>query len=114
MFKKNEILRKKWGITENMIFEPVHIIKLEGFSDLAAKDVVEKYKIKSPKDKDKLQKAKEEVYTSGFYKGKIDIGPYKGQLVKDIKDKVKEDLIKTNEADFYFEPEGLVKNRMDE
>jgi len=114
MFKKNEILRKKWGITENMIFEPVHIIKLEGFSDLAAKDVVEKYKIKSPKDKDKLQKAKEEVYTQGFYKGIIDIGKYKGQLIKDIKDKVKEDLIKTNEADFYFEPEGLVKNRMDE
>ena len=114
MFKKNEILRKKWGITENMILEPVHIIKLEGFSDLAAKDVIEKYKIKSPKDKDKLQKAKEEVYTQGFYKGIIDIGKYKGQLIKDIKDKVKEDLIKTNEADFYFEPEGLVKNRMDE
>ena len=114
MFKKNEILRKKWGITENMILEPVHIIKLEGFSDLAAKDVIEKYKIKSPKDKDKLQKAKEEVYTQGFYKGIIDIGKYKGQLIKDIKDKVKEDFIKTNEADFYFEPEGLVKNRMDE
>ena len=114
MFKNNEKLRKKWGITENMIFDPVHIIKLEGFSDLAAKDMIEKYQIKSPKDKDKLQKAKEEVYTSGFYKGIIDIGKYKGQLVKDIKDKVKEDLIKTGEADTYFEPEGLVKNRMGE
>ena len=114
MFKNNEKLRKKWSISENMIYDPVHIINLEGFSDLAAKDMIEKYQIKSPKDKDKLQKAKEEVYTSGFYKGKIDIGPYKGQLVKDIKDKVKEDLIKKGEADIYFEPEGLVKNRMDE
>jgi leucyl-tRNA synthetase len=76
--------------------------------------MIEKYQIKSPKDKDKLQKAKEEVYTQGFYKGIIDIGKYKGQLVKDIKDKVKEDLIKTGEADTYFEPEGLVKNRMGE
>ena len=29
-----------------MILEPVHIIKLEGFSDLTTKDVIEKYKIK--------------------------------------------------------------------
>ena len=114
MFKENPKLRKKWGITEEMIFDPVHIINLEGFSDLPARDMIEKLQIKSPKDKEKLQKAKEEVYTSGFYKGIIDIGPYKGQLVKDAKDKVKEDLIKSGEADIYFEPEGLVKNRMDE
>ena len=114
MFKNNEKLRKKWGITENMIFDPVHIIRLEGFSDLPAKDMIDKYQIKSPKDKDKLQKAKEEVYSSGFYKGIIDIGKYKGQLIKDIKDKLKEELIKKGEADTYFEPEGLVKNRMGE
>ena len=112
--KNKENLRKKWGITQEMIFEPIHIIKLEGFSDLAARDMVEKLGIKSPKDKDKLQKAKEEVYTQGFYKGILDIGPYKGQLVKDAKDKVKEELIKSGEADVYFEPEGLVKNRLDE
>ena len=112
LFKNDEKLRKKWGITPEMIFDPVHIITLEGFSGLAAKDVVEKLQIKSPKDKDKLQKAKEEVYTQGFYKGVIDIGPYKGQLVKDVKDKVKNDLIKNGEADTYFEPEGLVKNRI--
>ena len=113
-FKTDEKLRNKWGITPEMIFEPVHIINLEGFSGLAAKDVVEKLKIKSPKEKDKLQKAKEEVYTQGFYKGIIDIGPYKGQPIKDVKDKVKADLIQSGEADTYFEPEGLVKNRIGE
>ncbi len=113
-FKNDEKLRNKWGITEEMIFEPVHIINLEGFSGLAAKDVVEKLKIKSPKEKEKLQKAKEEVYTQGFYKGIIDIGPYKGQPIKDVKDKVKADLIQSGEADTYFEPEGLVKNRIGE
>ena len=113
-FKNDEKLRAKWGITPEMIFDPVHIITLEGFSGLAAKDVVEKLQIKSPKEKDKLQKAKEEVYTQGFYKGIIDIGPYKGQPVKDVKDKVKGDLIQNGEADTYFEPEGLVKNRIGE
>ena len=43
-FKNDEKLRAKWGITPEMIFDPVHIINLEGFSGLAAKDVVEKYK----------------------------------------------------------------------
>ena len=113
-FKNDEKLRNKWGITPEMIFDPVHIINLEGFSGLAAKDVVEKLKIKSPKEKEKLQKAKEEVYTQGFYKGIIDIGPYKGQPIKDVKDKVKADLIKSGEGDTYFEPEGLVKNRIGE
>jgi len=113
-FKNDEKLRKKWGITPEMIFEPVHILNLEGFSGLAAKDVVEKLQIKSPKDKEKLQKAKEEVYTAGFYKGILDIGQYKGQPIKDAKDKVKNDLIKSGEADTYFEPEGLVKNRIGE
>ena len=50
MFKNNEKLRKKWGITQEMIFEPVYIINLEGFSDLAARDMVEKLEIKSPKN----------------------------------------------------------------
>ena len=113
-FKNDEKLRKKWGITPEMIFDPVHIISLEGFSGLAAKDVVEKLGIKSPKEKEKLQKAKEEVYTQGFYKGIIDIGPYKGQPIKDVKDKVKADLIQSGEADTYYEPEGLVKNRIGE
>ena len=112
MFKKNQAIRKKWGITEDMVFDPVHIIKLEGFSDLPAKDMVEKLQIESPKDKEKLKAAKEEVYTQGFYKGIIDIGPYKGELIKNVKDKVKESLIKTGEADTYFEPEGLVQNRV--
>ena len=113
-FKNDEKLRNKWGITPEMIFEPVHIINLEGFSGLAAKDVCEKLKIKSPKEKEKLQKAKEEVYTQGFYKGIIDIGPYKGQPIKDVKDKVKADLINNGEGDTYFEPEGLIKNRIGE
>ena len=54
MFKENPKLRKKWGITEEMIFDPVHIINLEGFSDLPARDMIEKLQIKTPKNKEKL------------------------------------------------------------
>ena len=56
--------------------------------------MVEKFEIKAQKVK-KNYKVKEEIYTSGFYKWILDIRPYKGQLVKDAKDKVKEILIKS-------------------
>ena len=81
-----------------MIYEPVHILNLEGYGPLPAKDAVEKLDIKSPKDKEKLRKAKDEVYTNGFYKGILDIGNYKGEPIKIAKDKVKNDLVKSNEA----------------
>jgi leucyl-tRNA synthetase len=113
-FKNNEKLRKKWGITLEMIYEPVHILNLEGYGPLPAKDAVERLDIKSPKDKEKLKKAKEEVYTNGFYKGILDIGNYKGEPIKIAKDKVKNDLVKSEEALLYFEPEGVVKNRQNE
>lgn len=113
-FKNNKKLREKWNVTDEMLKEPVHIIKLEGFGDLAAKDAVEKFKIKDPKDKAKLQQAKEEVYTQGFYKGVLDVGAYKGQSIKDAKEKVKNDLVKSGDALTYYEPEGLIKNRQNE
>ena len=112
--KKDEKLREKWGIKLEWIKDPVHILNLEPFGPLPAKDMCEKLQIKGPKDTEKLKKAKEEVYTGGFYKGILDIGPYKGEPIQTAKDKVKNDLIKSGEADVYFEPEGLITNRQNE
>ncbi len=113
-FKTDAKLREKWGIKEEMIFEPIHIIKLKGFGDLPAKEAVEKYGVKNSKDKAKLAEAKEEVYTKGFYSGIMDFGPYKGQAIQEAKNKVKNDLIKEGLALTYFEPEGIIKNRQGE
>jgi len=68
-------------------------------------------KIGSHKEKDKLAKAKKEVYLKGFYSGVLSVGQYAGQKVMDVKDKIKEELIKQGQAARYFEPESRVVAR---
>ena len=72
-----------------MTFSPVSIIEVPDYSDLSAVTAYENYKIKSQNDKQKLEKAKEEVYLKGFYKGVLKVGDFKGKSVKDAKDLVK-------------------------
>ena len=55
-------------------FDPVPIISIPDFGDLAAVTVVDKLKIQSQNDRDKLTEAKEMVYLKGFYEGKMIIG----------------------------------------
>ena len=67
-------------------FEPVPIINIPEFGDLAAKKVVEELKIQSQNETEKLKLAKEKVYLKGFYEGVFIVeGPYKGQRVQDAK-----------------------------
>ncbi len=114
-FKNDEKLRQKWGITPEMVnVEPVHIIKTPGYSDLPAVEVCDKYEIKNPKEKEKLAKAKDEVYSKGFYSGVMSVGQYKDIKVADAKPKIKTDLMSDGLAVPYYEPEGVVKNRTGE
>ena len=114
-FQNDEKLREKYKLTEEMVkFAPIPIINIPDYGNLSALEVVKKYEIKNPKDKEKLTKAKDEVYTKGFYSGVMEIGDYKGLKVIDAKIKVKQDMINDNSAVCYYEPESLVKNRMGE
>ena len=61
--------------------------------------------------KDKLAAAKKEVYQKGFYSGIMNVVPYKGQKVADVKSQIREDLIQKGEAVAYFEPESKVVAR---
>ena len=72
-----------------MEFKPVSIIDVPDYSDMSAVTAYEAFKIKSQNDKDKLVKAKEEVYLKGFYKGVMKVGDFKGKFVKDAKELVK-------------------------
>lgn len=60
-----------------MPFEPISIINVPEYSEMSAKKAYEDFKIKSMNDKHKLQNAKEEVYTKGFYTGIMKVGEFK-------------------------------------
>ncbi|KAL3880632.1 hypothetical protein ACJMK2_032856 [Sinanodonta woodiana] len=111
--KKKEPFRRKYGLKDEMVlpYEPVPIIDVPEFGDLAAVTVCEQLKIQSQNDREKLQEAKEMVYLKGFYEGVMKIGEFKGQKVQDIKKNVQKLMVEKNEAVIYMEPEKQVISR---
>lgn len=73
--------------------------------------MAERLDIKSCKEADKLKKAKDEVYTKGFYEGVMLVGECKGMKVCDAKPIVRKSLIESGDAFPYFEPEKEVISR---
>uniref|UniRef100_A0A0R3T4Z1 Leucine--tRNA ligase n=1 Tax=Rodentolepis nana TaxID=102285 RepID=A0A0R3T4Z1_RODNA len=105
--------REKYGITDYMVlpFQPVETVETPGLGRLAAPKAVEDMKIGSQNDREKLQEAKNLVYKLGFYDGILLKGPYSGQKVQNAKKLIHQDLIKSNEAMIYYEPEKQVVTR---
>lgn len=107
-------LKKKpefYGIKPEWVLEPVSVLRLPSYGDFAAKTLVEKFKIQSPKDKDRLAQAKEAAYKEGFYQGIMNVGPYKGEKVDVAKPKIRDALVSAGNAFVYSEPEGQVVSR---
>lgn len=111
--KNKKPLREKYGIKDEMVlpFDPVPIIEIPGYGNLAAVAVCEELKVVSQNDKDKLAEAKERVYLKGFYEGVMVIGPHSGKKVQDIKKTIQQELISKKEAVIYMEPEKQVMSR---
>ena len=84
-------MREKYNVKEEwcLPFEPVPIINIPGFGDLAAVKLVDDLKIVSQKDKEKLAEAKDKVYLKGFYEGVMLVGVGAGMKVQDAKALVK-------------------------
>ncbi|XP_065176083.1 leucine--tRNA ligase, cytoplasmic-like [Sycon ciliatum] len=113
--KRKEGLRQKFGITEEMVdFEPIPIIDIPGFGELAAKTACEMFKVNSQNDTKQLAEAKEKTYQKGFYEGVMVTGECKGMKVQDAKEILKKSLVKENQALVYYEPERLVVSRSGE
>ncbi|MEK6909969.1 MAG: leucine--tRNA ligase [Candidatus Aenigmatarchaeota archaeon] len=48
---------------------PIGVIKIDGFSDIPAEDMLKKFKINSQNETEKLEKATHELYSHEFYNG---------------------------------------------
>jgi len=80
--------------------EPITIIDVKGFGTNPAKEVCDRFEIKSQIETEKLDLATEEVYKKEFHTGYLNekCGIYSGIKISDIKDAVKNELIDNNKA----------------
>eukprot|EP01041_Mallomonas_annulata_P005685 gene5685-11472_t len=78
--KDKPLFREKFGLTTEMVepFEVIPIIEIEGYGSTSAVLMCERLDIKTYRDTEKLLKAKEEVYSKGFYEGVMLVGECKG------------------------------------
>jgi leucyl-tRNA synthetase len=105
-------LCKKYGLDRENVrkVRPIAIITSKGWGDFPAVEICKKMHIENQYDREKLEKAKKEIYRSGFYTGKMNknCGKYAGMKVEDAKDLIKQELIKEGKADIMYEPSGHV------
>ncbi|TIB36099.1 hypothetical protein E3P84_01047 [Wallemia ichthyophaga] len=108
-------LRKKaefYGIDPAWVsHDIIPVLKTPTYGDLTAKALCEKFKVQSPKDAKNLVEAKEIAYKEGFYGGVMVTGEFTGQPVQEVKNKVRDEMIKNGTAIAYSEPEGMVMSR---
>ncbi|XP_069892406.1 leucine--tRNA ligase, cytoplasmic [Dipodomys merriami] len=111
--KKKQALRVKYGIRDDMVlpFEPVPVIEIPGFGNLAAVTVCDELKIQSQNDREKLAEAKEKLYLKGFYEGIMLVDGFKGKKIQDVKKTIQKKMIDAGDALIYMEPEKQVISR---
>uniref|UniRef100_A0A8C6QYE3 Leucine--tRNA ligase, cytoplasmic n=1 Tax=Nannospalax galili TaxID=1026970 RepID=A0A8C6QYE3_NANGA len=111
--KKKQALRAKYGIRDDMVlpFEPVPVLEIPGFGNLAAVTICDELKIQSQNDREKLAEAKEKLYLKGFYDGVMLVDGFKGQKIQDVKKTIQKNMIDTGDAFIYMEPEKQVISR---
>lgn len=101
----------EYGVKKEIVemLEPIPIIRIEGYGIYPAKDACEKYGVKSQLEKDKLEKATEQVYKDEYYSGVLTVGPFKDWRVSDVKPKVVEWLEGMDRAVKIYEVSALKK-----
>ncbi|MCB2171607.1 leucine--tRNA ligase [archaeon] len=84
--------------------ESIAVIEIDGYSEIPARDVVEKLKITDQNDPN-LEKATKEIYSAEFHGGKMrnNTGQYASLPVQTAKEAVKEDMIAKGSATTMYE-----------
>ncbi|MDD3985238.1 MAG: leucine--tRNA ligase [Methanobacterium sp.] len=103
--KNNEKLLEKYNIKEPVLtLQSIGIIKLEGYSNIPAQDMIEKYNIKNQNDTH-LKEATNELYKLEHTKGVMDKDTdiYQGLGVSQARDEIIKHLTNQKKADILFE-----------
>lgn len=104
--KRNPKALERYGISPDLLdeIEPISIIEVEGFGEYPAKDAVESLGVRDQRDK-KAEEATELIYSKEYHSGRMkpNTGKYSGMLVKEAREKVKEDLIAEGKAHIFYE-----------
>jgi len=92
--------------------KPISIIKVEGFGEYPAIELVDQLQVKDQNDK-QAEKATEIVYSKEFHTGfmKENCGPLSGMSVKDAKNKALEELIANGLGDKAYDLPQTVRCR---
>ncbi|MFH2021265.1 MAG: leucine--tRNA ligase [archaeon] len=115
--QKNPVTCKNFGldIEEVKNIKPISVIDIPGYSSIPAEEIIKKYNIKNQTEKEKLKRAKEELYKEGFYKGKFNKlysksfkKDYSGKSVEKYKDELKDEFVATEYGDIYYQLTGKV------
>lgn len=103
---------KKYNLDPKVIekLKPIFIIHVEGMGENLGQEMLNKYHIKSPQDKEKLEEAKGELNRLVFRKGimKKSCGKYAGMAVPKAQEAIKKDLISNNDVAMFYELTGKV------
>uniref|UniRef100_A0A5S6QSV5 leucine--tRNA ligase n=1 Tax=Trichuris muris TaxID=70415 RepID=A0A5S6QSV5_TRIMR len=111
--KKKKPLREKFGISDEMVlpFEPIPVIEIPGYGNLAARTACEKANVQSQNDTEALAAIKEQLYLKGFYEGVMVVGEFAGEKVRAVKKEIQKRMIEQGYACIYHEPEKQVISR---
>ncbi len=103
--QKPEVLAQ-FGIDPSIVLQikPISIIKVEGFGEFPAVEIVEKMGIKDQNDP-KADQATKELYKKEFHSGilKANCGPYAGKTIREAKDILIVDFRKVGAADSMYD-----------
>ncbi len=106
--KNNQEELRRYGISHKILeqIKPISLIKLEGFGEHPAQDIIAKLGIKNQGDQEKLKDALHIIYTREHHTGimKKNCGKYSGMHVEKAKEEIKKDLRKQGLADSIWEP----------
>jgi len=104
--KNDPNITKKYNLTKEQIDSavPISIISMEGYGDFPAKDIIGTMGIERSGDP-KLVEAKKQVYKDGYHTGRMKevCGKFAGLRVEDAKDKMRDKMLSSGEAELFYD-----------